>query len=283
VMKEMTLFASTQVAVLLTGEAFRTAKRKSTDASGQCIHESYSAQHAATQSLLSQVIVPIETLGATVDVLYTFPSCGATALGGPLRSALHRWFGNRVVAHATVQSRNVGHSWQLAYKLLSQHIAASGRSYDYVLSVRHDLRLLHGITTWPVDLSQLLFLADRSGVKLTCETVCRPKIDDKMLWVPRRWLPVVLRLIGHDDQPGDDDFNPHYLVSHFLYIPKEARHEGYHNHGIVNTSCADDDDSSPRRVPPHLRAAFKPHVGLLSFCKGGPLYRFAPDRKGGFN
>ena len=79
------------MAVLLTGQAFRTPKAKSTDQSGTCVSASYEAQRAASQSVLTQVILPLEARGALVEVLYTFPPCGRSAVGATMLAALDAW------------------------------------------------------------------------------------------------------------------------------------------------------------------------------------------------
>lgn len=280
-------FGGARVAVLLTGQAFRAVKRFGGDVAGFCVNASFGAQEAASRSVLSQVIAPLEASGAKVDVLFTFPRCEDAVSGSALLRALRAWFGARVAAHRVVESRNVGHSWQLAYMLLGDHMRRQRASYDFVLSLRHDLELLQKLTAWPANLARMLFF-DRGGVRLDCSApaadgcrraqaspCCRPKVHDRMLWVPQRHLRLALRMLAHDDQPADADFNPHYLVERFLRIPAAVRDSEYHEHVLTNGSCTS--DGLYRPVPPYLRAVFEPGVGVLSFC-GARFYRFAPDR-----
>lgn len=297
--RRLQLFRNARVAILLTGEAFRTSKQRSTDHSHSCANASFEAQRSASHSLIGHVIVPIETLGAHVEVLFTFPSCGRDAPGGAwLLESLRSWYGNRVVAHRVVgPTRHVGHSWQLAFMLLRDHIRAirgnstgssirsnSGQTslhdYDFVFSVRHDLEMLRPVTSWPGDLSQQLVLGVRGTVKVDCEwgdqTQCKAKANDKMLWTPRRQLAHTLRVLAHDNERDDDDFNPHYFVEHLATVPPGALSRRYQGHGLTNQSCAGD---GQQMVPPHLRLSFAPGVSLLRLCDWDePLFRFAPDR-----
>ena len=295
------LFDHARVAVLLTGEAFRTQKRQSTDQSKSCANESYEAQRSASNAVLTQAILPLESHGARVDVLFTFPPCGTTASGGVLLRKLQGWYGERVVAHRVIShSRNVGHSWQLAFMLLRDHMRAkqpaddsvsstrAALRYDFVLSIRHDMMLLRPLLGWPADLSHLLFTGLRGTLKVDCDfgdrSSCSVKGNDKLLWTPRRWLPRVLRLLAHDDEHGDSDFNPHYFAQHFVNVPSGALTRRYHNHGLINASCAGDgvhDDGGMKQpiVPAHARLTFAPAVGILAVCDGDPpIFRFSPDR-----
>ena len=269
------LFDGARVAVLLTGQAFRTAKRKSVDPSGVCVNASYEAQRTASQSIVTNVIEPLEDLGANVEILYTFPSCdtflhrGLTTL---LQKALDGWLGvHRVVSRRVVQSRNVGHSWQQAFMLLAEHMSLQRprRDYDFVFSVRHDLQLLKPLTNWSANLSKLNFLgefhpdAEDGAVTLDCEPDsealidkctgtlcwCAPKAQDKLLWVPRSMLPSVLKHLVHDDwehpvnhRRGDSSFNPHYFVQHYLYAMDRLRDHRFHGAVLVNASCPEVSD-----------------------------------------
>ena len=272
-------FLDARIAVLLTGQAFRTAKHDSAgDNARYCVNASFEAQHVASQSLLSMVIEPLERHGAAVEVLFTFPLCNDLELGAFLLQTLKRWFANRVVAHDIISSsRHVGHSWQLAYMLLKRHLKL-GASYDFVFSVRHDLELLQNIWHWPANFSQLLFLAEGDeGVKVDCDvgdtrTICRAKINDKLLWVPHNLLPSVLDVLGHDDHVGDEDLNPHYLIERFIRVPREALHARYNGCALINPTCGGQVNLVPQRLRLDMR-----EVGILNSC-GAPFYRFAPDR-----
>ena len=278
------IFSGTRVAVLLTGQAFRTPKARSTDQSSTCAVASYEAQRMASQSVLTQVILPLEARGSLVEVLYTFPPCGRSAAGATMLKSLETWYSPRVVARRIVRSRHVGHSWQLAYMLLRDHMAVQphGRvsGYDFVFSVRHDILLLQNLNAWVGDLSLQNFVGE---VTVDCEygdrRTCRTKANDKMLWVPRAQLPAVMRLVAHDDLPGDRHFNPHYLVESFLRVPQGTLAKSHHGLSLTNASaaCASGSEGA-RRVPPHLLARFVERVGQISVCDGTPFYRFAPDR-----
>ena len=271
-------FLDARIAVLLTGQAFRTAKHKSAlDNARYCVNASFEAQHVASQSLLSMVIEPLERHGAVVEVLFTFPLCNDLELGAFLLQTLKRWFVNRVVAHDVISSsRHVGHSWQLAYMLLKRHLKL-GASYDFVFSVRHDLELLQNIWHWPANFSQLLFLAEGDeGVKVDCDvgdrTICRAKSNDKLLWVPHNLLPSVLDVLGHDDHVGDEDLIPHYLIERFIRVPREALRARYNGCELINLTCG----GQVKLVPQRLRVDMR-EVGILNSC-GKPFYRFALDR-----
>ena len=198
-------------------------------------------------------------------------------------AALDAWYSPRVVARRIVRSRHVGHSWQLAYMLLRDHMAAQPRGgascYDFVFSVRHDLLLLQNLNAWVGDLSLQNFVGE---LTVDCEygdrTTCRPKANDKMLWVPRAQIPAIMRLVAHDDLPGDRHFNPHYLVESFVRVPQGTLAKEHHALSLTNESDACEPDSAgARRVPPHLLARFVERVGQISVCDR-PFYRFAPDR-----
>ena len=278
------MFSRTRVAVLLMGQAFRTPKSRSTDKSSTCAVASYEAQRMASQSVLTQVILPLEARGSLVEVLYTFPPCGLSAKGATMLNSLETWYSPRVVARRIVRSRHAGHSWQLAYMLLRDHMALQphGRvsGYDFVFSVRHDILLLQNLNSWVGDLSLQNLVGQ---VTVDCEygdrSTCRAKANDKMLWVPRAQLPAVMRLVAHDDLPGDWHFNPHYLVESFLRVPQGTLAKAHHGLSLTNASgsCAPKSEGA-RRVPPDLLARFVERVGQISVCDRKPFYRFAPDR-----
>ena len=81
-------FDGARVAVLLTGQTFRAVKRFGGDVAGFCVNASFGAQEAASRSVLSQVIEPLEASGAKVDVLFTFPRCEDAVAGSALLRAL---------------------------------------------------------------------------------------------------------------------------------------------------------------------------------------------------
>ena len=283
-------FLNARIAVLLTGQPFRTAKMFAEDHARYCVNASFEAQHVASQSLLSNVIEPLERHGAAVEVLFTFPLCNDLELGAFLLQSLKRWFVNRVVAYDVISSsRNVGHSWQLAYLVLMRHVRR-GASYDFVFSVRHDLELLQNILLWPANFFQLLFLAEGDeGIKVDCarhirdrkncrtrdrticrvrdRTICRVKINDKLLWVPHKLLPSVFDVLGQNYH-----VDPHSLIERFIRVPHVVLQERYDGRALINSTCG----GQMNLVPQQLRLDMR-EVGLLNSC-GKPFYRFAPDR-----
>jgi len=274
-------FSGARIAVLLTGQAFRAERVEKHDRSAEsirfCEHGSISAQHTASRALLSNVVQPLENSGATVDILFTFPACDNSSF---FISTLKSWYGDHLVAQRTVRSKHVGHSFQLAYMLLRDYMQ-HGHSFDFVLSVRHDLELCTDIMHWTADLEKLIFFG--AQVKLDCNfgdrSKCKPKTQDKMLWVPRQLLPKALGVLAHDHHDGDEDFNPHYLVEHFMHVPPAALVRMYHNLELINETCTPANEV--KRVPPDLLGTLAPGVGLLRNCaaSGTPFYRIVPYRR----
>ena len=163
-----------RVAILLVGDAFRSIKDHG--ATGRvCDSSSIDAQREASVSYVDRVAHPLEALGATVDVIMTFPMCATRNESGPrhdqaaggiceggavckeLSRRMRDWFSpRRVVSHA-IRSKTLADGWLQAHRFLKRHMSASNVTYDYVLQSRHDLRINRDITGWRANLSKLVF------------------------------------------------------------------------------------------------------------------------------
>ena len=86
-------------------------------------------------------------------------------------------------------------------------------------------------------------------------------------------------VLAHDHHDGDEDFNPHYLVEHFMHVPPAALVRMYHNLELINETCTPANEV--KRVPPDLLGTLAPGVGLLRNCaaSGTPFYRIVPYRR----
>jgi hypothetical protein len=112
---------------LLRGQSFRL-KRK------PCIGTEY--QQTAWESLLAQVIKPLEDLGNTVEMVYASPPC---ELEGGLPDKL---FGKRIIQRVVNDAKaGQGNNFRQALdEINSKHDGAEklGSEYDYVMVTRHD-------------------------------------------------------------------------------------------------------------------------------------------------
>ena len=207
------LFHATRVALLLLGEAFRSGVGH-LGVDVPCNASNAAAQEIASRSFVERVVLPLETLGATVRIIFTFPHCGdsagASARHDKLLDSMLSWFGReRVAAYRTVRPMGLPSSWLAAYDLLE----STGEAFDYVLRARHDLHIALPLPDWPVAFEQLLF--EDKGIYCggNCQGAglpdaelerkllhCRQRDErkwcagDRMMWVPRRYLPLVLAL-----------------------------------------------------------------------------------------
>jgi hypothetical protein len=158
-------FASSRVAVLMLGGAFRSGNKSAHGGAsddGACDPSPYSvaAQREASLSVVERVIKPLEAALAHVDVLLSLPhACVMAAEAIPLVPLLRSWYAPHVVAERAVASLGIGYAWQQAYRLLEHHAHATNVTYDYVLHSRHDLYIERSILTWPVaNFDRILFL-----------------------------------------------------------------------------------------------------------------------------
>ena len=167
-------FAGRRVALLLVGQAFRGYNQSACDGSAPSIHE----QREIATLYVKHVCEPLEALGATVEVLFTFPTCKARELRHNLSKSLKSVYGHRVVATRFVDSHGHGDGLAHAHHMLSHHVAGlaaahraarqtnakakaaqggGGWHYDFVLSSRHDLAVTKPLTLWPANFSRLNF------------------------------------------------------------------------------------------------------------------------------
>jgi len=197
------IFFNRSVAILLLGEAFRSGKGGSRDL--PCNRASVNAQHEATISYVRNVAEPLELLGASVQVLFTFPLCSMPDLTSELRALLETWLAPRVAGFVTIRSPHFDASWANAYKLLSDHMRRRGEEYDFVLHARHDQQIEHRITEWPANFSNLLFeqecrhcseppgcicgsLSESGSVPRCTGLITGVCTADHLMWIPRRFL-----------------------------------------------------------------------------------------------
>eukprot|EP00966_Prymnesium_polylepis_P126927 2935534-Prymnesium_polylepis.1 len=87
--------AGRSVALLLTGEAFRSARGGRGDA--PCNTSSVDAQREATESYVRQIVLPLELAGASVEVLFVFPRCSSERRTNRLAQMLVGWLGRERV------------------------------------------------------------------------------------------------------------------------------------------------------------------------------------------
>ena len=156
-------FARTRIALLLVGEAFRSGVsgqgRGGRGVNRPCNMSSSVSQQAASESYVAHVIKPLHALGAQVDVLFTVSRCeqGGGTEDQVLR-LLSKWVGERrVVATKVVAVNGVGDGWYHGYRLLEEHMQASGVMYDFVFQSRHDIVLEWPLLKFPANFSKLLF------------------------------------------------------------------------------------------------------------------------------
>ena len=196
-------FDGRRVAVLVTGEAFRkpceetaqgceqeSLRNSSVGISGPSAGaSSYRAQRAATSSLRDQVLRPLQSLGAHVEVVATFPralpvverrepamepaasallpatpparnaSLGeeASSTTARLQASMRRWLAPWPVAFWLVASHDQDDGLAKAFLHLRAREIAAGVPYDYVLQLRHDLLVRQPLSAWTANLSKMAF------------------------------------------------------------------------------------------------------------------------------
>ena len=231
--RHTSFFRGARIAVLLTGQAFRAKYRFPNVPPKECDAARVDDQRRWARKLISHVVVPFEASGAHVEILLTFGSCGETKEGRALRRNLTAWYDGRVVAsrviHGTTGTRE---TMQLAYSLLWEHVGRTfAGGYDFVFNIRHDMEVQKPVYEWDVDWGRLLFKSGSANTMVVAcigcnkevswefndePCSCRPMTDDKMMWVPSRFLPSILKQILHRD------FEGHYLVESFVSVPEAA-------------------------------------------------------------
>ena len=209
---------ASRVALLLTGEAFRSAAPCVRPPCERlpCNASSTAEQHDAAASYVRNVIRPLVQRNATVDVVLTFPHCSD---GGHLLTKYLRWFAPHVVAHHTIASAHMGDGIRQAHELLLAHYRRVGSGLpDYVLQGRHDIYIEAPLPLWPANFSKLSFerlCADCDGgcgcngrdyrVQMQrTRADCRACHGDKLLWMPRHSIRTVTAAIGEEGDYGHD-------------------------------------------------------------------------------
>lgn len=147
-----------RVAVVLRGASFRNRDNKGVFcADGD--EQALKMQKAATESLVENVIVPLEKAGNTVDVIVTDHQCPLSRPGGALIS----WMGQRVKAvEQSDESRDQNRNILFALDLLANNSGgtpeAVAAKYSHVLVMRHDTHWVQPMSDWlEADWSKVLF------------------------------------------------------------------------------------------------------------------------------
>eukprot|EP00747_Dinoflagellata_sp_TGD_P185537 gnl/TRDRNA2_/TRDRNA2_42111_c0_seq1.p1 gnl/TRDRNA2_/TRDRNA2_42111_c0~~gnl/TRDRNA2_/TRDRNA2_42111_c0_seq1.p1 ORF type:complete len:333 (+),score=12.84 gnl/TRDRNA2_/TRDRNA2_42111_c0_seq1:74-1072(+) len=130
---------SSRIAIVLRGQAFRSGRRESPG----CIDtpDSIARQHNQTQSLLDNIILPLERSKNDVD-LYIAESSQC-----PLTSKIVALLEGRVKRHTTTHSDNQAHGMRLAldfFKLQRKDV-----KYDLIMVTRLDIQWKEPIDKWP--------------------------------------------------------------------------------------------------------------------------------------
>ena len=161
-------FARARVGLLLVGQAFRSGVGGERDQ--PCNEASFDLQHEASHSYIVNVIRPLERLGASIEVIFTFPECNVSGKTERLHTTMRGWFSAWTVHSRVVPATGIDASWAHGYDILAgsaagaeQHgtsassLARALRRYDYVLHGRHDLFLDQPLVAWPANFSRLSF------------------------------------------------------------------------------------------------------------------------------
>jgi len=168
-----------RVALVLRGSSFRNQKHKNlaclySEEYGQDTNEehgedtqAFRSQKNATESLVENVIVPLEQAGNTVDVIVTDHHC-------PLTRKIATWIGESTehprVKVVSTQPPDAGleqrHNLMFALDELAKYSAVKGSDaaegvaakYTHVFIMRHDTVWIQPITAWPAaDFSKVLW------------------------------------------------------------------------------------------------------------------------------
>lgn len=212
------LFANKSVALLLIGDAFRLGVGGQNDT--PCHIGSYESQREASMSYMTNVVRPLLALGATVEVVYTFPKCTLFSDTRVLRSAMREWFSPYVTRSWTTRSDDMDDGWRKGHRVLLSRMEARNASFDYVLQSRHDLFIERPITTWPADFTKVLFEMEcrkTCGGSCRCGTLQKRFLEcddalctkDHMMWTPRRHY-------GAIDDLMQRSFGTHSYAHHFI-------------------------------------------------------------------
>lgn len=146
-----------RVALVLRGASFRHKHSKQF----WCLYDDLEAQalqKKATESLVENVIVPLEQAGNTVDVIVTDHDCPLTRPGGILIS----WIGEqrvKVVAlnEGADQNRNLLFALDTLAKY-SDGVQGVAAKYSYVFVMRYDTVWMMPMNSWPeADFTKVLF------------------------------------------------------------------------------------------------------------------------------
>ena len=151
-----TQFHGKSFALLLAGGAYRSAVQFQ---HRSCTESSAEGQREAVHGYQSNVLGPLSSSGADVEVLFTFPRCGEQQ-AHLLDHYLNLWPRSLVAAYHVIDSRDQYHGEQLAVELLAERRAQRQRlglrPYDYVLKTRHDWLVDANIFSWPLRGFQML-------------------------------------------------------------------------------------------------------------------------------
>ena len=278
------IFSGSRVALLLVGQAFRGASHGACVDSPLSVRSQREVAHA----YVSRVCRPLEALGAQVEVLFTFPRCerrgGSGATSAPRRpsysllSQMRSWYGKRVAAVWEIDSMGPADGLAHGHLLLSSRSRLRNVSYDYVLQARHDVMLTQPITAWPTDFRRVLFeqrcwivcrAAARNGIPLGCAcgaghplfhghraslpdaALCPVNgcAADRLLWIPRRFQPLVSMLFQLYAEQGAGGAVSHAFIGVFFYAAAMSGLGGRDNVGFMFPPSVDE----PQYVDLHVR------------------------------
>ena len=160
------------VAVLLLGRAFRTGIGGLLDMS--CLSSSIQGQRLATMSWRMNVIDPLVSAHANVEIYFSFPRCANSTNQARLWGLMMQWLQPHVRGSWIVHSRGIAHGWRLGYEgLMKQN---GWQRFDYVLHGRHDLHIGLPISAWPAFPSWRAWLFEQFCIEsdIGCDCSLRP-------------------------------------------------------------------------------------------------------------
>ncbi|KAL1523422.1 hypothetical protein AB1Y20_018362 [Prymnesium parvum] len=160
-----------------------------------CAPPSLARQLAAHRSLLTHLIAPLEQSGHSALLFIALDrGCGAAA-AAPLLTL----YGRRLALARAVRASTQPEGMRAALRLFAS--AAAARECDFLLVLRHDLRLLRPVTAWTLQPHKL-------GLASKCERGAWGLFNcssDLLFVVPRRLLGSFTASVGVNlDQPRLD-------------------------------------------------------------------------------
>lgn len=219
------------VLLFIVGDAFRRFNRtRGNPACRFASSESVAGQHEAMRSYVRNVILPLEAHGARVHALLSVNRCPEVFASAAeenttmdsMRGALVKWLGaRRVIGYREIDSATQADGWRLAAEQLEDVLLDGGGAmppFDYILQARYDILIERPITLWPANFSTLLL--EREGYDCSPRMAgcihggkealvhhlgrpsCGPCHDDHLLWMPRRFVPLINHALLHGAHGG---------------------------------------------------------------------------------